>query len=93
MHTKRCLPVQLAFLASAAAVLTGCPFIFTGQPGPYMVQHDHPLREDAVAATAISGRTITFADGRSFDLAGVSVDNLTPEQKQKAKYIQQLKNE
>ncbi|MCP4379554.1 MAG: ankyrin repeat domain-containing protein [bacterium] len=73
MHSNRFLSVQLLIMIATAGTLSGCL-------GPYDWEHPHPLEDQAVTVSNVSGRTITLADGRSFELAGISLDKLTPTQ-------------
>lgn len=43
-------------------------------------KHPHPLQDSAVGLRAVSGRTLTLTDGRSFDLAGISFEGMTASQ-------------
>lgn len=76
MHANRYLLVQLLILGGAGGVTTGCL-------GPFEWKHDHPLKDQAIEVSRVSGRTITFVDGHSFELAGVSLDKLTAAQVKK----------
>lgn len=63
---------------SVALLLAGCVVPF----GDVYRAAPDPQADQFVTVTAVSGRTVTLADGRHIELAGVDISSLTPERRQ-----------